>query len=89
MRGTRLPLMLMILAVLTLPTGLLAQTIKIGVVDMERAIVGSVEGKKAEAAFRQVLERFYAGSADPATDELLRLSVTPGSPASRQGGPQA
>jgi uncharacterized protein (DUF1810 family) len=42
-----------------------------------------------EAAFRQVLERFYAGSADPATDELLRLSVTPGSPASRQGGPQA
>ena len=42
-----------------------------------------------ESAFRQVLDRFFAGIADPATDELLRLSVTPGSPASRQGGPQA
>src|SRR5262245_10429156 len=56
MRGTRLPLMLMTVAVLTLPTGLLAQTIKIGVVDMERAIVGSVEGKKAEATFTAKLE---------------------------------
>jgi len=42
-----------------------------------------------EPEFRQVLERFYEGIADPATDELLRLSVTPGSPASRQGGPRA
>ena len=56
MRGTRLPLILITVAVLTLPTGLLAQTIKIGVVDMERAIVGSVEGKKAEATFTAKLE---------------------------------
>lgn len=39
-----------------------------------------------EPEFRQVLERFYDGIADSATDELLRLSVTPGSPASPPGG---
>ena len=51
MRRLRLPLMLgLTLAVLAVPAGLPAQTIKVGVVDMERAIVGSVEGKKAEAA---------------------------------------
>jgi uncharacterized protein (DUF1810 family) len=42
-----------------------------------------------EPTFRQVLERFYAGIADPATDERLRLQVTPGSPVSRPGDPQA
>jgi outer membrane protein len=35
-----------------------AQTLKIGVVDMERAIVGSSEGKKAEAAFTAKFEVF-------------------------------
>ena len=47
MRRLRLPLILgLTLAVLGVPAGLPAQTIKVGVVDMERAIVGSVEGKK-------------------------------------------
>ena len=41
-----------------------------------------------EPGFRLVLERFYDGIADPATDERLGLSVTPRSPGSRQGGPQ-
>ena len=37
-----------------------------------------------EPGFRHVLERLYDGIADPATDELLRLSVTRGSTASLQ-----
>ena len=58
MRRTRLPLILgMTLAVMALPAGLFAQTIKVGIIDMERAIVGSVEGKKAEAAFTAKLEQ--------------------------------
>jgi len=58
MRRTRLPLILgMTLAVIALPAGLLAQNIKIGIIDMERAIVGSVEGKKAEATFTAKLEQ--------------------------------
>jgi outer membrane protein len=42
---------------MALPAGLFAQTIKIGILDMERAIVGSVEGKKAEAAFTAKLDQ--------------------------------
>jgi outer membrane protein len=56
MRRTRWPLILMTLAVMTLPAGLLAQNVKVGIIDMERAIVGSVEGKKAEATFTAKLE---------------------------------
>src|SRR5262245_48212362 len=57
MRQKRLPLILgMTLAVLMLPAGLFAQNIKIGVVDMEKAIVGSVEGQKAEKTFTAKLE---------------------------------
>src|SRR5262245_556851 len=57
MRQKRLPLILgMALAVLAQPAGLFAQNIKIGVVDMERAIVGSTEGKKAEATWTGKLE---------------------------------
>jgi uncharacterized protein (DUF1810 family) len=42
-----------------------------------------------EPAFRAVLDRFYGGVADPATDERLPLLVNPDPQGSRQGGPQA
>ncbi len=56
MRGMTLRLMLTLMATSQIPTGLTAQAIKIGVVDVERAIVQTVEGKKAEAAFTAKFE---------------------------------
>jgi Skp family chaperone for outer membrane proteins len=53
MRRMKLPLS-MAIAVMTawlVPATLMAQDIKIGVIDMERAMVQTIEGKKAEAAF--------------------------------------
>jgi len=45
-------------AVCLLPATLSAQDLKIGVVDMQRAIVQTVEGKKAETAFTTKLEEY-------------------------------
>jgi len=39
-----------------------------------------------EADIALVLDRYYSGVADPATDELLAAELRPGSPAPRQGG---
>ena len=56
-RGT-LSLTLIIAASWLLPNALLAQEAKIGVVDMERAVVQSNEGKKAETNFTAKLEQY-------------------------------
>jgi outer membrane protein len=52
MKGIKLS----ILAWMLLPAALLGQQVKVAVVDMERAIVQSAEGKKAEAGFTTKFE---------------------------------
>jgi len=47
----------LIFAAFLLPAAVIAQEAKIGVVDMERAIVQSTEGKKAEANFTSKFEQ--------------------------------
>lgn len=49
-------LLLAVLALFTTP--LIAQNLKIGIVDMERAIVQSVDGKKSEATFTTKFEEY-------------------------------
>jgi len=56
MRQIRLPLLLLTLNLWLAPTLLAAQEVKIGVADLERAIVESVEGKKAYTTFTAKLE---------------------------------
>ena len=65
-------------------------------------ILGSIDAMKLRSSmtlfhraapdrpeFALVLDRYYAGVADPATDERLESELKPGSPASRQGGQPA
>jgi outer membrane protein len=58
MRRVTLSVTLAIVAMCILPIFSAAQGFKVGMVDMERAIVQSVEGKKAETAFTAKLESY-------------------------------
>jgi outer membrane protein len=58
MRRVTLSVTLALVAVCFLPIVSVAQGMKVGVVDMQRAIVQSVEGKKAEATFTGKLESY-------------------------------
>lgn len=58
MRRVRVSVTLALVAMCVLPIVSAAQGMKVGIVDMERAIVQSAEGKKAEAAFTGKLEAY-------------------------------
>ena len=58
MRRVTLSVTLAIVAMCLMPMVSAAQGFKVGVVDMERAIVQSVEGQKAEKAFTTKLESY-------------------------------
>jgi outer membrane protein len=63
MRRMKLPLgvAIAVMAVWLMPTALMAQDVKIGVVDMEKAMVQTIDGKKAEAKFTARFDEMRKG----------------------------